>query len=464
MRRRIYIQLMAVSGVAIYATLLLVTAVYYEVFERQVFEDLKTCTGFLAGLWTQEADGRGNGEGTGGSSGLKDAGNFILPEQAIRGQGLRITLIVRGGEVVFDSAAQGEDLGNHGDRAEVMDAFARGEGKIVRNSPTFHKNTFYYALRLNPDMVLRAAKEADSILGVFTGVLPMVLFLSLLLFALCMLLAHILTRRLVAPIERLAGEAEFAGGEGAYREIRPFLQTIRKQHEDILQSARMRQEFTANVSHELKTPLASIQGYAELIENGMAEGEDAKRFAGEIGRSSKRLLALINDILRLSELDVQKGNLEREPVELSDLAKTCVDMLWFNAKKHGVKLRFSGEECVILADRGMMEELLFNLVDNAIRYNKSGGQVAVRVGEENGQVCLIVEDTGIGIAQEHQERIFERFYRVDKSRSKSTGGTGLGLAIVRHIALCHNARIQLVSRPGEGTRICVVFGEQAKWG
>ena len=201
-----------------------------------------------------------------------------------------------------------------------------------------------------------------------------------------------------------------------------------------------------------------------MIEKGLAEGEEAKRFAGEIGRSSKRLLALINDILRLSELDVQKGNLEREPVALSDLAKTCVDMLWFNAKKHGVKLRFSGEECVILADRGMMEELLFNLVDNAIRYNKSGGQVAVRVGEENGQVCLIVEDTGIGIAQEHQERIFERFYRVDKSRSKSTGGTGLGLAIVRHIALCHNARIQLVSRPGEGTRICVVFGEQAKRG
>lgn len=165
MRRRIYIQLMAVSGVAIYATLLLVTAVYYEVFERQVFEDLKTCTGFLAGLWTQEADGRGNGEGTGGSSGLKDAGNFILPEQAIRGQGLRITLIVRGGEVVFDSAAQGEDLGNHGDRAEVMDAFARGEGKIVRNSPTLGgKAILLISLELDEIMDL-----ADTIGVIYNG-------------------------------------------------------------------------------------------------------------------------------------------------------------------------------------------------------------------------------------------------------------------------------------------------------
>lgn len=464
MRRRIYIQLMAVSGVAILATLLLVTAVYYEVFGRQVFEDLKTCTGFLSGLWTKDVYGYEDGEGDFHRGGPGDTEDFSWLKKATWGSGLRITLIRRDGEVIFDSAAQGEALGNHGDRAEVMDAFAGGEGRIVRNSPTFHKNTFYYALRLDADTVLRAAKEADSILGVFTGVLPMVLFLSLLLFALCMLLSHVLTRRLIAPIERLAGEEEFAGGKNAYRELRPFLQTIRKQHEDILQSARMRQEFTANVSHELKTPLASIQGYAELIENGMAGGEDAKRFAGEIGRSSKRLLALINDILRLSELDVQKGDLVREPVELSELAKTCVDMLWFNAKKHKVRLFFSGEECVILADRGMMEELLFNLVDNAIRYNKSGGQVYVKVGRENGQVLLTVEDTGIGIAAEHQERIFERFYRVDKSRSKSTGGTGLGLAIVRHIALCHHAQVKLTSSPGEGTKICVSFGALAQPG
>lgn len=455
MRRRIYIQLMAVSGVAIFATLLLVTAVYYKVFKRQVFEGLKTCTGFLAELWMGDGDRQENAAD--GWKKLEEPTFFYLLDKAGRGQGLRITLIQKDGAVVYDSAAQGEILGNHGDRAEVMEAFVHGEGRMVRNSPTFHKNTFYYALRLDGNTVLRAAKEADSILGVFTGVLPLVLFLSLLLFALCMLLAHVLTRRLVAPIEHLAGDEEYVGGEEVYRELRPFLETIQKQHDDILQSAKMRQEFTANVSHELKTPLASIQGYAELIENGMAQGEDAKRFAGEIGRSSKRLLALINDILRLSELDVQEGNLEREPVELSGLAKTCVDMLMLNAGKHGVELSFSGEECVILADRGMMEELLYNLVDNAIRYNRRGGQVAVRVGMEGEEAFLSVKDTGIGIATEHQERIFERFYRVDKSRSKSTGGTGLGLAIVRHIAICHNARVQLFSKPGEGTQVCVFF-------
>ncbi len=444
MRRRIYIELVMVAGTAIFATLLLATVVYYKVFERQVFEDLKICAKLLAGM------------GWDGANETEDGADFEM----WAGQELRITLIGQNGTVFYDTAAKGEFLENHGSRKEVMEALEKGESKVVRDSPTFHKNTFYFALRLDENTVLRTAREADSILGIFTGVLPVAFFLAMLLFALCMLLSHVLTRRLIAPVERLAKEGGLAEEVDTYRELQPLLQTIRRQHGDILKSARMRQDFTANVSHELKTPLACIQGYAELIENGMAKKEDAARFAGEIRSSSIRLLALINDILRLSELDEQKGNLECEPVELSELARTCVEMLSLNAKKQGVSLMFSGGACVIEANRGMLEELLYNLVDNAVRYNQSGGQVFVGVTESGEQVCLAVKDTGIGIGKEHQERIFERFYRVDKSRSRATGGTGLGLAIVKHIADCHGARIELESEVGNGTKIQIYFSKK----
>jgi two-component system phosphate regulon sensor histidine kinase PhoR len=224
----------------------------------------------------------------------------------------------------------------------------------------------------------------------------------------------------------------------------------------------MRQEFTANVSHELKTPLTSISGYSELIETGMAADEDVIRFAGEIHRSSNRLLTLINDIIRLSELDASPHGTDGgcDTVDLYDLAKDCVEMLSVSAKKHHVTMELCGESCVLRSDRRMMEELLYNLCDNAIRYNKEGGTVKVEAVQKENTIRLTVEDTGIGIPKEHQERIFERFYRVDKSRSKQTGGTGLGLAIVKHIVAKQGAKLELVSEEGEGTKITVLFGKR----
>ena len=249
-----------------------------------------------------------------------------------------------------------------------------------------------------------------------------------------------------------------------YKELTPFVTTIQKQHEDIIKAARMRQDFTANVSHELKTPLTSISGYSELIENGMATEEDAKRFAGEIHKNAKRLLTLINDILRLSELDVSEENhasVAYETVDLESVAKNCIHMLELNAQKQEVTVELDSEPCVIQANKQMMEELIYNLCDNAIRYNNRGGKVLVRVHEieETGNVELVVKDNGIGIPKEHQDRIFERFYRVDKSRSKSTGGTGLGLAIVKHIVSQHRAEMTLESESGAGTTIRILFKE-----
>ena len=227
--------------------------------------------------------------------------------------------------------------------------------------------------------------------------------------------------------------------------------------EDNELNAKLRQEFTANVSHELKTPLTAISGYAELIENGMISSDDEiRRMAGEIHNNSGRLITLINDVIRLSELDEEQDEI-LEKVPLSVVAQSSVKMLQINAEKHHVTLTFEGEDAFIWGTRQMVDEVVYNLCDNAIRYNKENGSVSVRVYRENGRAVLQVQDTGIGIPQECRERIFERFYRVDKGRSKLTGGTGLGLAIVKHILMRLKGELKLVSTPGQGTIITIAF-------
>lgn len=189
----------------------------------------------------------------------------------------------------------------------------------------------------------------------------------------------------------------------------------------------------------------------------MAGDADTVRFAAEIHKNSKRLLTLINDIIRLSELDASELNLTTQEVDLYEIARTCVDMLQINGEKHDISISLCGSSCVVNANREMMEEIVYNLCDNAIRYNNVGGSVKVRVARVDGHVMLSVKDTGIGIPAEDQQRIFERFYRVDKSRSQLTGGTGLGLAIVKHIVEQHGARLEIDSVLGEGTEIRVFF-------
>ena len=211
------------------------------------------------------------------------------------------------------------------------------------------------------------------------------------------------------------------------------------------------------MSHELKTPLTAIAGYAELIGSGIADEKDARRFANEIHVSSDRLLSLINDILKLSELDDAEQEFDVEPVDLYQAAQGCLDMLDVQANSQGITLELQGDSCMIMANRRLIDELLYNLCSNAIRYNNYGGRVTVTAERENGRTVLVVKDTGIGIPKEHQERIFERFYRVDKSRSKQRGGTGLGLAIVKHIVAQHQAELSLNSEAGKGTEIRIVF-------
>lgn len=219
---------------------------------------------------------------------------------------------------------------------------------------------------------------------------------------------------------------------------------------------KLRREFTANVSHELKTPLTSILGISDMLKNGMVNPDDVKGFAGDINREASRLINLVNDIIKLSELD--EGNIgETETVDLRSIADEVVKRLDPVAEKEGISLSVTGENTEISAGESLIFEMIYNLCDNAIKYNKENGSVAVNVGKREGAPFISVKDTGIGIAPEHTERVFERFYRVDKSRSKQSGGTGLGLSIVKHIAASLNGKITLESKLGEGTEITVVF-------
>lgn len=225
---------------------------------------------------------------------------------------------------------------------------------------------------------------------------------------------------------------------------------------EMTNAERNRQEFTANVSHELKTPLQSIIGSAELIENGLVKSEDMPRFVGHIKNEATRLVALINDIIHLSQLD-ENSAIVNESVDLYEVAGEAIEVLTTAAVKKNVTIDLCGEHCTIIGVRRYLYEIVYNLCDNAIRYNVDGGKVTVDIHSDGENAFLSVADTGIGIPPEHQSRIFERFYRVDKSHSKETGGTGLGLSIVKHAAALHGGRIELNSIPGEGTVIKVFF-------
>lgn len=230
---------------------------------------------------------------------------------------------------------------------------------------------------------------------------------------------------------------------------------------DVTESRRrelIRREFTANVSHELKTPLTSISGFAELLSAGGVPEDTVTDFAKTIYTEAQRLISLVSDIIKISELDEKSVCYEKENVNITELSRDVARRLKMSADKKNVKIGISGEDISVYGVRKILDEMIFNLCDNAVKYNKEGGTVEIRVKKEDGKTVLSVRDTGIGIAPSQQSRVFERFYRVDKSRSKAEGGTGLGLSIVKHGAMYHGAEIKLTSTSGEGTEVTVIFG------
>ena len=474
MKKRINIQYMILAFVTIVAAIAISSFVFYNILKREVLGDMRNYVDIFVGAdaWGMVSD--------------PDDINEQKVIESYDGN-LRVTFINSEGYAVVDNLVEVTDMENHNERPEVVEARKNGYGSDIRKSATLKKNSFYYAVALDNGYVLRVSREVSSMTSIMMSAAPIVVLLCVILFIISSISSHLLTKSIVEPIEFLADNMDASDSIKVYKELVPFVNTIKRQHEDIMRNANMRQEFTANVSHELKTPLTSISGYSELIESGMASGDDAKRFATEIHKSSQRLLTLINDIIRISELDATSSDEAFESVNLYEIAKSTVQMLELSAQKNGVIVNLKGEDISIMADRQMIDELIYNLCDNAIRYNNPGGKVDVSIYErdENGEnvynadtgyridgghsgdssysgsgkaVVIEVADNGIGISKENQQRIFERFYRVDKSRSKLTGGTGLGLAIVKHIVAKHqNAHIELDSELGVGTTIRVVF-------
>lgn len=440
MKKKINIRFIMIAALAIVVTALSAMLVYYNILKEQVFGDLKAYAHVIELLNIDDL-----------AAGIeKDPYNPIDDD-------LRITLIGAEGEVLYESLLNKDEMDNHNERPEIIEAREKGEGEAIRYSATSGTHTFYYAERLQNGNVLRIGRDSVSVNRIMVNTLVIVLVIALCILFVCMGISHYLTKKLVEPIEKLATNIMLVDENNVYEEIRPFVNTIKEQHVNIINNAQLRQEFTANVSHELKTPLTAISGYAELIGNGMTGKEDTIRFSNEIHSNANRLLSLINDIIKLSELDEADHQMEMERIDLYKLAENCVQMMQVTAEKQGIRLILQGERTMVMANKGLMDEVFYNLCSNAIRYNKPGGSVTVTVGTKDERPFLSVADTGIGIPKECQERVFERFYRVDKSRSKSTGGTGLGLAIVKHIVAQHNAALHLDSELGEGTTIEIVF-------
>ena len=396
--------------------------------------------------------------------GMEEYGEAFLTKKLGTVSTSRVTLIGKDGTVLFDSEASPEKLENHSNRPEFIQAEKEGQSESIRYSETFAKKTFYYAVKLNDGNVLRVGKTIDSVYSTWISSLLVLGILMLLVLVLEFIFAQRQTKDLIRPINDL--DLEHPLNNVCYEELRPLLvrvdeqnRQIRQQVKELKEAEQIRKEFSANVSHELKTPLMSISGYAELMMNGMVPSDHVQEFSGRIYHEAVRLSNLVADIIQLSRLDESNSEVPFEEVEL---AEDVESNLKHPAEKKNISLELVGNSEKIQGVRHVLYEMFFNIADNAVRYTENDGHVRIMVGNRKGHPFYCVVDDGIGIPKSEQGRIFERFYRVDKSHSRQTGGTGLGLSIVKHGATLHHAQIHVESEQGQGTRMEIVFPEKMK--
>jgi len=547
MKKRIYLNMLILACLSVILTSVFLILTFYSGFAEQVKSELKNKAEFLETTLNLKAD----------------QGDYMEDLHLDKGD-IRISLIAADGTVIYDNTVTDEEiLENHAARIEIEKATKSGFGEDKRLSESVGKETYYYAIRLKNNNIIRTAKTTSSIYGVLMSVLPQSLLIIVVILLACLLVARSLTKKIVEPINQF----DFNENSKTYDELSPFIRTITTQKAQIsealdevtkkslvidaitgnmnegliltnnygtvlsanksaasilglknipvgknflvttrnvavlehiqralsgentnlvlelgektyhiffssvddgvlilflditekAQAEKMRCEFTANVSHELKTPLTTISGYAELMSNGMVRPEDVTDVSGKMKSESDRLLALIEDIMRLSELDEGSREKRFESFDLTALACEVAENLKPKADENNITINVPKEKYMIMANRPMLFELLYNLIGNAIKYNNQGGSVAVTISQINDGTEIVVKDNGIGIDKSHHDRIFERFYRVDKSRSKKIGGTGLGLSIVKHIAMYHDGTVEIESENGKGTEIKVVL-------
>ena len=415
------------------------------------------------------------------ASALNRTDDDVATIESLSLQGKRVTLIAPDGTVVYDSEEPAAQMENHAGRPEVAAALAQGQGASERASSTLGEVMLYQAVRLDDGMVVRLAQEQDGFLSVLVSLAVPLVLLAAVLLAISFATARRSARAIIAPLLDVDLDHPRRNSDTVYAEMMPMLDRIESQRQELKQQMRaladndrMRREFTANITHELKTPLTTISGYAELIAGGMVADEaDLRDFGGRIHREAGRLTALVNDILTLSNLDeAERSDIDGiagtasvlgsvEPVDLPRMLESIQQRLEQMAARSEVTLLVEAEPAMVVGVPRLLDELAYNLASNGIRYNLPQGTVTLKCGvDAESHPYIQVVDTGIGIAPEEQGKVFERFYRVDKSRSKARGGTGLGLAIVKHAAVFHGATIDMASELGMGTCITVTFPVQ----
>lgn len=380
--------------------------------------------------------------------------------ESIEDSSLRVTLIDLEGNVIFDNQLDESEMENHASREEFKEAKENGYGISKRYSSSLLKTFYYVAYKLDNN-IIRVSKVADStLLILFINLWPLYI-VAIVLIICSILLGFLLSKKIVDPINNINLEHPLENNK--YKEIEPLLIRIEaqknelmKENEEVLNASKVRQEFTSNVSHELKTPLHVISGYAELIKEGIVKDSDVKEFGEKIYSEASRMSKLVEDIMKISKLESDK-EIEKTQLKLKNIVVAIVDSLMIEADKKNVKFKLSLNDCSISGNYDSIYSLIFNLVDNAIKYNKTNGKITIKLQEVSNNVILSVKDTGIGIPKDDLDRIFERFYRVDKSRSKDSGGTGLGLAIVKHSLIVNNATIKVESELKKGSTFTVTF-------
>ena len=376
----------------------------------------------------------------------------------------RITLIHKNGEVFFDNKVDVQEMENHFTREEILGALQNKQAKVARFSSTMTEKTLYYAKLLQNQDILRISCNQHSVAVLVLGMSQSLLFMFVIAIIICAVIAKIVSKKIVEPLNKI--NLENPENTNVYQELKPFTHRISEENFEKAQREELRQQFSANVSHELKTPLTSISGFAEILKNGGTDEQTTKDFANTIYEETQRMISLVNDIIKLSKLDEKSISQEKEEINLAELSTEIITTLLPVADKKNVQIDLEAENQVYINGvRSVIFEMIYNLVENAIKYNKNDGKVIVKIEKKSDNpssrikptVILSVSDTGIGIPKNEQERIFERFYRIDKSRSKESGGTGLGLSIVKHGAKYHNAKVALSSQEGKGSTFTVYF-------
>lgn len=439
---RIFLSTFFVGTLIYFLCALIFISNIYGYFERKIFSELETQAVFLEQYLAD--------------SNLADLKKF----NSIKN---RITLIHKDGTVYFDNMVDVSRLENHSLREEFVAAKEKGAAKVSRYSSTMTDKTLYFAKSLQNGDVLRISCDQHSVAVLVLGMSQTLLIMLVLAVIISGIAAVWTSRRITNPLNQI--NLEKPESCAVYEELKPFTKRIAEENYEKNQREELRKQFTANVSHELKTPLTSISGFAEILKNGGTDEKTTKDFAGTIYEESQRMISLVNDIIKLSKLDEKSISLEKEPIELLGLSKEIAKILSASAKAKNVKLDVHGDSGKIMGVQPVIYEMIYNLIDNAIKYNVQNGTVEVTVKEETpekghtfgNKTVISVRDTGIGIPKNEQDRVFERFYRIDKSRSKELGGTGLGLSIVKHAAKFHDAAINLSSKEGEGSTFTITF-------